>query len=269
MEICVKAVALGLAGVYAGLKLLALVTREKKSIDIGNPYISRSEKRPARRAGLYERIVKPVFDEVLSFFGMIIMLPVCAVLAAALFMDDPGHVLFRQKRIGKDGKFFMMLKFRTMKTTAPRDVPTHLLERSDRYITRVGGMARYNSLDEVCQLWDVFRHRMSLIGPRPALWNQRDLAAEREKYGANDILPGITGLAQINGRDELSTEEKARFDGKYAEVLKAGGWKAFKMDVRCMICTFFKVASHDGVHEGAHETVRECPPETGKKLETA
>lgn len=244
-----KLAGLGLLGAYAGLKLLARAQEEKPEIDADNPYLSAPEE-PPRRAGLYERVVKPKLDEALAFAGMTALLPFYAVTAAAIYLDDPGPVLFRQKRVGKDKKFFMMSKFRTMKLSTPHDVPTHLLENPEQYITRFGRVARRCSADEICQLWDVFRGKLSLVGPRPALWNQDDLVAEREKYGANDLTPGITGWAQINGRDELSIEEKARFDGEYADALKTGGWTAFGMDAYCLLKTVGKVLRREDVHEG-------------------
>ncbi len=243
-----------MAGIYVGMKLLAAATKEKPSIDDDNPHLhGGTGKATVQTASAYERWIKPEFDSVLSFCGMIALLPVYAATAAAVWLDDPGPIFFSQKRIGKDKHYFMMHKVRTMKMNTPRDVPTHLLNHPEQYITRTGRTLRKYSLDEGCQLWDCFRHRLSLVGPRPALWNQDDLIAEREKYGANDVMPGITGWAQINGRDELSIEEKARFDGEYAAALKKGGWTAIKMDLHCLLGTFFKVLCHDGVHEGGPE----------------
>ena len=247
-----------LAGIYAGMKLLAAATQEKATIDDDNPYLSEEPKgNSARRASIYEQWIKPELDSVLSFFGMIALLPVYAATMAAVYLDDPGPVFFSQKRVGKDKHYFMLHKVRTMKMDTPRDVPTHLMLHPEQYITRTGSFARKCSADELPQLWDAFRHRLSLVGPRPALWNQDDLIAEREKYGANDVTPGITGWAQINGRDELSIEEKARFDGEYAAALKEDGWTAFKMDLCCLFGTFFKVLRHDGVHEGGPENCSE------------
>lgn len=259
-----RRIAIALIGAYTGMKLLAAVTKEKPTIDDGNPYLSKNTREGfARDPSVYERWIKPELDSVLSFCGMIALLPVYAVTAAAVWLDDPGPVFFSQKRVGKDRHFFMLHKVRTMKMSTPRDVPTHLLNHPEQFITRTGRTLREYSLDETCQLWDVYRHRMSLVGPRPALWNQDDLIAEREKYGANDVTPGITGWAQINGRDELSIEEKARFDGEYAAALKSGGWTAFKMDLRCLVGTFFKVLRHDGVHEGGPESCCEERELTG------
>ena len=241
----------GLAGAYAVMKTLASATEEDGGIDSDNPYLAPDAgETAARRAGIYERSVKPALDSLLAFGGMAALLPAYLAVAAAIYIDDPGPVSFTQKRIGKDKRYFMLHKFRTMKMSTPHDVPTHLLKNPEQYITRFGAFARRFSVDELAQLWDVFRGRLSLVGPRPALWNQDDLIAERDRYGVNDVKPGITGWAQINGRDELSIEEKARFDGEYAKALKSGGWTAFWMDARCLFGTFFKVLRHEDVHEG-------------------
>jgi O-antigen biosynthesis protein WbqP len=159
-------------------------------------------------------------------------------------------VLFRQKRVGKAGHYFELHKFRSMKRSAPHDVPTHMLTDPDRYLLRTGRLIRRSSLDELPQLWDIFRGKMSIVGPRPALWNQADLVAEREKYGVNDVLPGLTGWAQINGRDELEIAEKAKFDGDYVQALQSGGMRAFAMDARCFFRTILSVLRRDGVLEG-------------------
>ena len=257
-----KAMLIGLAGTYAALKLLAYATEEKPSIDDDNAYLNTAVEKEERKPSAYEQWVKPGLDSALSFFGMIALLPVYAAATAAVWLDDPGPILFKQKRVGKDKSFFMMSKFRTMKMSTPHDVPTHLLQNPEQYITRFGRFARRYSIDEACQLWDVFRHRISLVGPRPALWNQADLIAERDKYGANDIMPGITGWAQINGRDELPIEVKARYDGAYAAALKKGGWTAFRMDLRCLLGTFGKVMRHEGVLEGGPDGVREAEKES-------
>lgn len=243
---------IALAGAYAGMKVLASATKEKELIDDDNPYLAASAVRSdlKSRENVYERAIKPKLDCVLSFFGMIALLPVYAVTAAAVYLDDPGPVFFSQKRIGKDKHYFMLHKFRTMKMDTPHDMPTHLLEDPEQYITRVGRFIRKYSIDELPQLWDCFRQKISLIGPRPALWNQDDLIEERDQYGANDICPGLTGWAQINGRDELEIADKARLDGEYVSALKAGGWKAFFMDIRCFFGTFAGVVRHEGVVEG-------------------
>ena len=179
--------------------------------------------------------------------------PMLAVLIA-IKIDDPGPVLFKQRRVGqkKNGEitYFNILKFRSMKMCTPHDVPTHLLENPEQYITRVGKFIRKTSLDELPQIYQVFTGKLSCVGPRPALWSQDDLVAEREKYGANDVKPGITGWAQINGRDELEIPVKAKFDGEYAAALNAGKFKGFAMDVRCLLGTVISVLRSDGVVEG-------------------
>lgn len=209
----------------------------------------KSEWRKAR-ISVYETRVKPAIDRILSFGGLVLLSPLFAVLSLAVFIDDPGPVLFTQKRVGKDKRFFMLHKFRSMKMKAPHDIPTHQLKNPEQYITRVGKFLRKYSLDELPQIWDIFRGRMSIIGPRPALWNQADLVAERDKYGANDILPGLTGWAQINGRDELEIEDKARLDGEYAKKLRQGGMKALFFDLKCFWGTVLSVLGSDGVVEG-------------------
>ena len=199
---------------------------------------------------MYENIVKRAIDIAASFFGMLLLSWLYVLIAIAVFLDDPGPIFFSQKRVGKGKTFFFMHKFRSMKMSTPHDTPTHLLKNPEQYITCVGKFLRKSSLDELPQIWDIFVGNMSIIGPRPALWNQDDLIAERDKYGANDIRPGLTGWAQIKGRDELEITEKARLDGEYVEVLKRGGMDAFLMDVKCFFRTFASVARHEGVVEG-------------------
>lgn len=198
----------------------------------------------------YERHIKRVLDVALSYAGLVLLSPFYALIAAAIVIDDPGPVLFRQKRVGRGGRIFTLHKFRTMGMDAPHDVPTHLLEDPERYITRVGRILRKYSLDELPQLFDILVGELSIVGPRPALWNQDDLVAERERYGANDLRPGLTGWAQINGRDELEIAEKARLDGEYVARLKKGSASGFLMDVRCVLGTATAVLRHDGVVEG-------------------
>ena len=239
-----------LGGSYLAVSCLAKMRRESKRIDDDNPYLNRETGRSKRRPGCYEAYVKPALDKGLSFAGLIVLSPVYAVISAAIYLDDPGPVLFTQKRVGKGGHFIQIHKFRTMKMDTPHDVPTHLLKDPDQYVTRVGRILRKMSLDELPQIWDIFRGVMSIIGPRPALWNQEDLIAEREKYGANDILPGLTGLAQISGRDELEIAVKAEYDGKYTSVLHAGGIRAVAQDLSCFFGTIRSVIRHDGVVEG-------------------
>jgi O-antigen biosynthesis protein WbqP len=164
--------------------------------------------------------------------------------------------MFTQKRVGKGKTYFQLHKFRSMKMSTPHDMPTHMLENPDQYITRVGRLIRKTSLDELPQIWDIFTGKMAIIGPRPALWNQDDLVAERDKYGANDVLPGLTGWAQINGRDELEIPVKAKLDGDYVTVLKKGGFKAFGMDIKCFFGTIVSVLKHDGVVEGGTGNMR-------------
>ena len=193
---------------------------------------------------MYEKFIKRLIDILLSGIGLVILAPFYLVIAAAIRIDDPGPVLFRQKRVGIHKSHFQILKFRTMKMDTPRDMPTHLLQNPEQYITRVGRFLRKTSMDELPQIAQIFTGKMSIIGPRPALWNQFDLIAERDKYGANDVRPGLTGWAQINGRDELPIEVKARFDGEYVERM------SFLFDCRCFFGTILSVLRHDGVVEG-------------------
>lgn len=193
---------------------------------------------------MYKSFFKRMIDIVLSLFGLIVLSPLYLFLIIAIKMDDPGPVLFRQKRIGIHKKYFYILKFRTMKNDTPHDIPTHMLKNPEQYITRVGKFLRKTSLDELPQILLIFTGKMSIIGPRPALWNQYDLIAERDKYGANDIKPGLTGWAQINGRDELEIPMKAKLDGNYVE--KA----SFLFDSRCFLGTILSVFRSDGVVEG-------------------
>jgi O-antigen biosynthesis protein WbqP len=188
--------------------------------------------------------IKRLIDIVLSFLGIIVLSPVFLLLIIAIKLESRGPVLFKQKRIGIHKTHFYILKFRTMKINTPKDTPTHLLENPEQYITRVGKFMRKTSLDELPQILNILVGEMSIIGPRPALWNQYDLIAEREKFGANDIPPGLTGWAQINGRDELPIDVKAMLDGEYVQKI------GFKMDVKCFFGTILSVAKSDGVVEG-------------------
>lgn len=199
---------------------------------------------------MYKKFVKRGIDIVLSFIGLIILIPILCIISLIIFIDDPGPIFFKQQRVGKHKQVFWLHKLRSMKTNTP-DIPTHLLENPEQYITRFGKIARKLSIDELPQIIDIFRGKMSIIGPRPALWNQDDLIAERDKYGANDILPGLTGWAQINGRDELPIDIKAEFDGEYVEKLNRGGFAAFFMDCKCFVGTIVKVIKSDGVVEGS------------------
>ena len=196
------------------------------------------------RAGVYEKYIKRGLDVILSFGGLVVLSPVFLILAVAIYIDDPGPVLFTQKRVGKNKEFFKLHKFRSMKMCTPHDKPTHMLENPEQYITRVGKFLRAHSLDELPQIWDIFIGNMSVIGPRPGLWNQDLLTAERDKYGANDVKPGLTGWAQINGRDELEIVEKARLDGEYVEKL------SFGFDVRCFLGSVGVFGGDDSVVEG-------------------
>ncbi|WP_366140108.1 sugar transferase [uncultured Ruminococcus sp.] len=188
--------------------------------------------------------MKRAIDKALSFCGLVALSPVYAAIAIAIKIDDPGPVLFTQKRLGENKRYFKLHKFRSMKMCTPHDVPTHMLDDPDQYITRVGKFLRKSSLDELPQIWDIFVGNMSIIGPRPGLWNQDLLTAERDKYGANDVKPGLTGLAQISGRDELEIPVKARLDGEYVEK------QSFFFDVKCFFGTIKSVLKHDGVVEG-------------------
>ncbi len=198
---------------------------------------------------MYKHFFKRLFDTVLSFIAAAVLLPVFIIIAIVIFIDDPGPIFFKQKRIGYKKKIFWCLKFRSMKVKTP-DIPTHLLDNPDQYITRAGRILRKTSLDELPQIYNILFQKMSIIGPRPALWNQDDLVAERDKYGANDIMPGLTGWAQINGRDELEIDVKAKFDGEYTAALNAGHFKGFIMDCHCFVGTVLSVVRGDGVVEG-------------------
>lgn len=203
---------------------------------------------------MYKRFIKRILDIALSSVGIIVLAIPMLIIAIAIKIDDPGPVLFKQRRVGqkKNGQltYFTMWKFRSMKMSTPHDTPTHLLENPEQYITRVGRITRKYSLDELPQVIQVFTSQLSTIGPRPCLPNQTDLIEEREKYGANDVKPGITGWAQINGRDELEIDVKAKFDGEYAAALNAGRFQGFWMDCRCFFGTIVSVLKHDGVVEG-------------------
>ena len=190
------------------------------------------------------RYIKRGIDILLSGLAVIILSPALLFLCAAIKIDSRGPILFKQKRIGIHKTYFWIYKFRTMRTDTPKDMPTHLLSNPEQYITKVGKFLRKTSLDELPQIFNILKGDMSIVGPRPALWNQDDLIAERDKYGANDVMPGLTGWAQINGRDELEIPVKAAFDGEY--VKKFG----FAMDVRCFFGTFLSVLRGDGVVEG-------------------
>lgn len=196
------------------------------------------------RPTFYDKYVKRMIDIILSFCGLIILAPIFVAIALAIVIEDPGPILFSQKRIGQNKKYFKLHKFRSMKVSTPHNVPTHMLENPEQYITKVGRFIRAHSLDELPQIWDIFLGNMSVIGPRPALWNQDTLTAERDKYGANDVKPGLTGWAQINGRDELEIPVKAKLDGEYVKK------ESLFFDIKCFLGTIGKVAKDDSVIEG-------------------
>ena len=190
------------------------------------------------------RYIKRIIDILLSGLAIIILSPLLLILCIAIKLDSPGPIFFTQKRVGIHKTYFQIYKFRTMRTDTPKDMPTHMLANPEQYITKTGRFLRKTSLDELPQIFNIFKGDMSIVGPRPALWNQDDLVAERDKYGANDVTPGLTGWAQINGRDELEIPVKAKLDGEY--VKKYG----FTMDVRCFFGTILSVLRQDGVVEG-------------------
>lgn len=195
--------------------------------------------------------VKRLIDIILSLIGLIMLSPFFIILILAIKLDSKGPVLFKQKRVGIYKTHFKILKFRTMRIDTPKDTPTHLLENPEQYITKMGKFLRKTSLDELPQIWNIFVGQMSIIGPRPALWNQYDLITERDKYIANNVPPGLTGWAQINGRDELPIEVKAKLDGEYVEKI------SFWMDVKCFFWTIVSVVKSDGVVEGGTGTKKE------------
>lgn len=196
------------------------------------------------------RYIKRIIDILLSGLAIIILSPLLLILCIAIKLDSPGPIFFTQKRVGIHKTYFQIYKFRTMRTDTPKDMPTHMLANPEQYITKTGRFLRKTSLDELPQIFNIFKGDMSIVGPRPALWNQDDLVAERDKYGANDVTPGLTGWAQINGRDELEIPVKAKLDGEY--VKKYG----FTMDVRCFFGTFLSVLRQDGVVEGGTGSVK-------------
>ncbi|MGO2892411.1 MAG: sugar transferase [Enterococcus devriesei] len=193
---------------------------------------------------MYKFYVKRYIDFLLSLAGIILLSPLLLILCLAIKLDTKGPVVFRQKRVGRDKSHFDIYKFRTMRIDTPKEMPTHLLENPDYFITRVGKFLRKTSLDELPQLFNIIKGNMAVIGPRPALWNQYDLIEERDKYGANNIRPGLTGLAQISGRDELEIPIKAKLDGSYAQQI------SFIMDIKCFFGTITAVFKSDGVVEG-------------------
>ncbi len=205
--------------------------------------------------------IKRIIDIVLSLLGLIILSPVFLFLIIAIKLDSKGPILFKQKRVGIHKNHFNILKFRTMRIDTPKDTPTHLLDNPDQWITKVGKFLRKTSLDELPQIINILKGEMSIIGPRPALWNQYDLIEERDKYKANDIPPGLTGWAQINGRDELPISVKAKLDGEYVEKI------GFAMDVKCFFETILSVIKSDGVVEGKTESTLKSNNEVTTKKE--
>lgn len=200
---------------------------------------------------MYKHFLKRFLDIVLSLMGIIVLAIPMIVVALIIKHEDPGPALFKQKRVGQGKRYFDIFKFRSMLLSTPHDVPTHMLEDPDRYLLKCGRFLRKFSIDELPQLFNILKGDMSIIGPRPALWNQYDLIDERDRYGANDVRPGLTGWAQINGRDELEIPVKARLDGEYVEKL------SFLFDCKCFFGTIGKVLRHDGVVEGHVEKRKE------------
>lgn len=212
------------------------------------------------KPGIYDKYIKRAIDIVLSFSGLVVLSPVYLGISLAIIIDDPGPVLFTQKRMGQNKKYFKLHKFRSMKMCTPHDVPTHMLDNPEQYITRVGKFLRAHSLDELPQVWDIFIGNMSVIGPRPGLWNQDILTAERDKYGANDVKPGLTGWAQINGRDELEIPVKAKLDGEYVEKL------GLLMDIKCFLGSIGVFAHDDSVVEGGTGEMKKQENNVKKKI---
>ena len=206
----------------------------------------------------YVRIIKPLLDRFLGTLGLIILALPMLFISIAIRIESKGPIVFQQKRVGKkvDGQltYFIIYKFRTMYADAPKDTPTHMMGDLDKWLTTVGRFLRKYSLDELPQLWNIaITHDLSFVGPRPALWNQEDLIEERDKYEANDVMPGLTGWAQINGRDELNILEKAWYDGEYVKRMHEGSLSAAVMDIRCFFITIFKTISSEGVLEGKND----------------
>ena len=210
---------------------------------------------------LYKRYIKRVLDVILSGVGLLVLCPVFFILIIVIKLDSKGSVIFKQKRVGVHKSYFDIMKFRTMRIDTPKDCPTHLLENPDQWITRVGKFMRRTSLDELPQIWQIFTGQMSIIGPRPALWNQYDLIEERDKYGANDVKPGLTGWAQINGRDELEIPLKAYLDGEYVQNI------SLIFDIKCFIGTIMLVLKKEGVVEGGTGTLKKKDNENEKDID--
>lgn len=194
--------------------------------------------------------VKRILDFILALIALIVLSPILFFIAVIIKLTSKGPVMFKQKRIGKNKREFYIYKFRSMRTDTPSDMPTHMLKNPDEYITKIGKFLRKTSLDELPQLINILKGEMSFIGPRPALWNQYDLIAERDKYGANDIYPGLTGWAQINGRDELAISEKAKLDGEYVKKM------SLFFDIKCFLGSIISVLKSEGVVEGGTGTFK-------------
>lgn len=215
---------------------------------------------------MYKKVGKRLMDIFLTLAGIFVLSPVFFLIALLLKLDSPGPIFFKQKRVGKNKRLFSIYKFRTMSIHTPKDTPTHLLDRPEQYITRMGHFLRKSSLDELPQLFNILKGDMSLIGPRPALWNQADLVAERDRYQVHALRPGVTGWAQVNGRDELSIAEKARLDGEYADRI------SFFFDITCFVKTLICIVKSEGVVEGAAATDKErtlVPPKIPSSLPSA
>ena len=198
---------------------------------------------------MYKNFVKRLFDILISGVAIIILAIPMLIVAIIIKIDSPGPVFFKQKRVGQNKKLFTILKFRSMPVTVPKDMPTHQFDAKNQ-LSRWQKFMRKASIDELPQTFNIFMSQMSICGPRPALWNQEDLIAERDKYGANDVKPGLTGWAQINGRDELEIPVKAKLDGEYVAALNSGNFKGFLMDLRCFFGTILSVLKSEGVVEG-------------------
>ena len=196
---------------------------------------------------MYRKYIKRILDFILSVIAIILLFPFFCIFAIIIKLESKGPIFFKQKRIGKQKKYFYIYKFRTMRTDAPKDMPTHMLNNAESYITKFGNLMRKTSIDELPQIINILKGDMSIIGPRPALWNQEDLIKERDKYKANDIRPGLTGWAQVNGRDELPIPIKAKYDGEYVEK------ESFLFDIKVFFQTIIKVFKHDGIVEGKVE----------------
>ena len=227
----------------ASYAVLSNIAKKKKAIEAADEdlktdlYKNAGKVSPFKEKSFYEGKLKPAADKALSFASLVALSPVYGLISAAIYIDDPGSVIFTQKRVGENKKYFHIHKFRTMKQSAPHDVPTHLLENPEQYLTKTGKILRKYWLDELPQLWDIFMGDMSFIGPRPALWNQADLVAERDKYGANDVKPGLTGRAQSSGKCELEADVKAKYDGEYVQELGEDSVSGIKEDVKCIADT--------------------------------